>query len=160
MTKPYHSVALANTIIRLSRSAKKEITHLKLQKLSYISHGWCLGIYKIPFIDENVLAWKYGPVILSIYEEFKFYGNQPITDYGEIIDSDMEVVEPQVNNDALPFIKSVWDAYGHYTAPQLCNLTHEPETPWHITKIAGHTIIKNAVIQKYYEDLWEKANTS
>lgn len=156
MKRPYDSIALANSIIRLSHAEEKEITHLKLQKLSYISHGWCLGIYEFPFINENILAWKYGPVILSIYEEFKFYGNNHITEYGEFINSDLKVVKPIINDNALPFLKAVWNVYSRFTASQLCNLTHEPGTPWDKTVKARRTIIRNAVIKDYYKDLWNK----
>jgi uncharacterized phage-associated protein len=38
-----------------------------------------LAINKEPLIDERVEAWNYGPVIPSLYHEFKNFGSGAIT---------------------------------------------------------------------------------
>lgn len=60
-------------------SDKSELTHLKLQKLSY----YCYGISIAQGFDESFKdfifeAWKHGPVCRSIYNEFKSYGRSEI----------------------------------------------------------------------------------
>src|SRR5208282_4587731 len=70
----YPSMAVANWFIEnLSR-----VDPLKLQKLVYFAHGWHLALRDQPLIDELVEAWDYGPVVPSLYHQFKRYGNQSI----------------------------------------------------------------------------------
>ena len=52
---------------------------MKLQKLAYFAHGWNLAIRNTPLINESVEAWKFGPVIPSLYHDVKGYGMEPIT---------------------------------------------------------------------------------
>jgi len=52
---------------------------MQLIKLVYIAHGWTLGLYNQPLIGKQVEAWTYGPVIPSVYHDFKHYGRDPIT---------------------------------------------------------------------------------
>jgi len=44
---------------------------MKLQKLVYYAHGWHLALNNEPLIDEQVECWQYGPVISSLFHEFK-----------------------------------------------------------------------------------------
>ena len=74
----YPTKAVANYFIDLANAKKIQITPMKLQKLIYFAHGWHLAIIGEPLIDECVQAWSYGPVIDSIYHEFKEYGSGPI----------------------------------------------------------------------------------
>ena len=52
---------------------------LKLVKLVFLAHGWRLGCKGDPLIREQVEAWKYGPIVRSVYDAFKEYGKRRIT---------------------------------------------------------------------------------
>ena len=54
-------------------SSSVYLTPLHINKLVFFSHGWNLGILETPLINEDVEAWKYGPIIPSIYYAFKKY---------------------------------------------------------------------------------------
>ena len=58
-------LAIANAFIERALREEYPITHMKVQKLVYIAHGWSLGIRGEDLINENIMAWKYGPVIAS-----------------------------------------------------------------------------------------------
>ena len=52
-------------------------------KRVYIAHGFSLAINKESLLDkrfDKVEAWKYGPVIPSVYHSFKQYKADPITE--------------------------------------------------------------------------------
>lgn len=50
---------------------------LKLIKLVYLAYGWSIALdYRL--FDEPIVAWKHGPVIRSLYHEFKHFGAAPI----------------------------------------------------------------------------------
>ena len=69
----YTAAHIANYILRYFHVNKKEITHLKLQKLLYIAYGWNLVLNKEHprLFDESIQAWKLGPVIPSVYYYYK-----------------------------------------------------------------------------------------
>jgi uncharacterized phage-associated protein len=51
---------------------------MKLIKTVFIAHGFYLASKDKPLVNEFVQAWKYGPVIDSVYHEFKGLGHKPI----------------------------------------------------------------------------------
>lgn len=78
----------AKHIISVVHNENHEITNLQLQKVMYFSLKFALknnlftqqqlqSIY-----DEPFLVWRYGPVVKSIYEKYKIYGSDPITEKG------------------------------------------------------------------------------
>ncbi len=131
----YDALAVANSIIEISQKNKSEITHLKLQKLTYFSHGWYLVLTEgIPLIYEPILAWKYGPVIKSIYDEFKLFGDRPIDKLAKKISGPFNLLEkdicPKVENDyPLGLLNKVWEVYGNSHALYLSEVTHLPGFP-------------------------------
>ncbi len=104
---------------------------MKLQKLVYYAHGWCLRLTGNPLIDENFEAWKYGPVVSSVYYAFKGFGNRDIsrTAYGQggipfsIDESDVQT---------LKLIERIVEIYGQLDAHTLSNKTHQKGSPWDI----------------------------
>ena len=127
-----------------------ESTPMHVLKLTYISHGWMLGIHGRSLINESVEAWTYGPVVPSIYHRYKAFGGDPIS--AAPIDRSAKFTDDQRK-----LIEDVSDAYSEYTALQLSNITHQPGTPWDIVqrKYGIGTIIPNELIQKYYQKLAE-----
>lgn len=121
----YNSVEVAWKMLIAAHQQNLPLSHLKLQKLVYIAHGYLLAWKMKPLINDAVEAWSYGPVIPSIYHEFKQYGssNIPIVnvDFPTNLDND---------EDAKAVIKGVLDLYGNLDAITLVNLTHQPNTPW------------------------------
>ena len=46
-------------------------TPMQLLKLTYIAHGYSLGLQSTPLIENKVEAWKFGPVIPDLYHSIK-----------------------------------------------------------------------------------------
>ena len=65
----HEPVAIANHFIELNPDG---LTLMQLLKLSYIAHGFKLGLDLGPLSRELAQAWKYGPVFPSIYHKFKY----------------------------------------------------------------------------------------
>ena len=144
-------------------SKSKRISPLKLQKLIYFSHGWHLAFEDKPLIDELVQAWQFGPVIESIYHEFKEYGSGNINKFATIYDPDSKrfVKAMMESNDTSTkeILNEIWIAYGKRTAIQLSNATHLPGTPWYQTyRIIGANVIDNDLIKKYFKSKLEESN--
>ncbi len=137
---PYPSKAIANFFIDLAKKSenplKRKLTPMKLQKLVYYAHGWNLGLYDQPLIDEEIQAWSFGPVVNSLYHEFKRFGNSSITGYATDFDFNSPINDwpaPKIspNDPVVPLLNRIWDVYGKYTGFQLSNATHQPGTPWY-----------------------------
>ncbi len=148
-------ITIANYFIDKAIKTNEPVSPLKLLKLVYLAHGWYLGLQGDPLIDETVQAWKYGPVVPSIYHSFKHYGNEQITklDYDIFSDSYIVPQQPEI----ISFLDKVWDVYKKYSAVQLSALTHEKNSPWDIVwnQQGGSqelfAPIDNSIIKTYYQ---------
>lgn len=150
----YNAHQIANFFIKQSQDTGIELTPMKLIKLSYIAHGWHLGLYDTQLLDEVIYAWKYGPVIDTIYTDFKKYGNSQIT---ELYKDEVNCIYPMTGSDKEEFLNMIWTSYGRFSGIQLSAMTHQPETPWDIVwnkrggKNLKHSIIPNDLIKEHYK---------
>ncbi len=131
------ALAVANTFIEIAEEHHQKVTPLKLLKLVYFAHGWHLALTGKPLIDEPVEAWKFGPVVCSVYHAFKSYRDKDIEDKESILDMDAPgfdwitpVIEKGDESNLRVFLEKVWDTYGKLGAGQLSNLTHQSDSPW------------------------------
>lgn len=152
----YKSYIIANHFIKASQDTGYELTPMKLIKLTYIAHGWHLGLYNESLLPEVIYAWKYGPVIKNLYHEFKKYGNNQITELYK--DEDCEECYPFPDEEIKPFLDEIWDVYKEYDGIQLSTMTHKKGTPWYKVwheegrKNTEYAIIPNQYIKEYYQE--------
>lgn len=138
----YSAIAVANAFIEKAKQRGiTDLTPMKLQKLVFYAHSWCLVMTNKPLVKDKIFAWPYGPVIESIYHEFKGSGSNNITTLGTEFfwDSDpnatvlAKYVAPKVpesDKEASSLIDAILDVYGNETAISLSNLTHRPGSAW------------------------------
>ncbi|MDD9811114.1 MAG: DUF4065 domain-containing protein [Gammaproteobacteria bacterium] len=174
---PYSAIAVANHFLDLAKSAGQEITPMKMQKLVYFAHGWHLAIFDAPLIKENVMAWKYGPVISSLYHGFKKYGKSAITDpavdivFNKDENGDIDImsgrfITPRPDNmdsEVEDLLKAVLESYGRLSAIRLSELTHAHDSPWsRVWKgfSSRDVPIPNEEIKKYFSQLKSSAKSS
>ena len=143
----YPAKTIAAYFLFLSKSSGNPITPMKLQKLIYFAHGWCLAITGKPLIMESVQAWPYGPVIRSIYDQYKKYGANAIP-----FDDDCDLNSIKEDASATSILDKVWHVYGRLGAYQLSNMTHELGTPWQQARGNCQDKIDNAAIQRYFTE--------
>lgn len=142
--------AIANYFLQKAAESGIKLTPMKLLKLVYIAHGWHLGLTGKPLIQEEVQAWKYGPVIESLYHALKQYGNRPIPDSQPFCAT---LKHPE---DVIPILEKVWRAYSRYSGAQLSTATHREGTPWKQTVdqsggvIEHGMVIPDELIEGYY----------
>lgn len=78
MKFPYNSIDIANYILWKCDSQNIIVTHLKLQKLLYYVIAKHLQDTNHQLLDEPVSKWQYGPVVKSVYHQFKIFGDKPL----------------------------------------------------------------------------------
>ncbi len=121
----YSALDIANFYVELANSIPNDsIDNLKLNKLCYYAQGWNLAKNGYPLFDETIEAWRYGPLVPSVYRAFKACGNQPIAEAIAHFD------EARLSQEELLLLTDVYITYGKYSSRGLMDKTHEPGTPW------------------------------
>lgn len=148
---------VANFFLAKAQKESRTITNCKLIKLTYIAYGWTLAILDRRLFHERIEAWGYGPVIPSLYHEFKEFRNDPINSYSMQLDDSnyTKQTTPEIKKretDILFVLNYVWRVYKRFTADSLCSLTCEEGTPWYSTykKDERHTKIQPEEIKKHF----------
>ena len=130
----YQVGAIANFMIGRSMRSHSLLTHLQLQKLVYIAYGFGLAFFNRRLFEEEIQAWRLGPVIPDLYHEFKRFGPHVIRDWSTYYDySKHEFGFPAVDDHdggALMVLNRTWNRYGRLPPSQLVKITHERGTPW------------------------------
>ena len=113
-------------------------THLSLEKLVYLSYADYLCDYEDKLFNDKIFAFKYGPVVSSVYEYFKNsgYGEITLEDDKQCI-SNIEKLPIKTRilfaNDGLKKIQSIDKTikkYKEYSAKELVEITHRDGSPW------------------------------
>lgn len=157
----YPAKVIANAFLDKAEQSGTTLTPMKLQKLIYYAHGWYLAIKNQPLIDEYIEAWDYGPVISSVYSEFRNFGAAPIYGRATLWDQqeqDYVVPKPsQTDSELNGLIDAIWDNYNQYDALKLSEMTHLEGAPWHLIKQKypdfRNVQIPNDVIANYFREM-------
>lgn len=132
---------LAHNRIAAADVGAEFISNLKLQKLLYYAQGCFLAVTGLPLFEDDIVAWVHGPVVESVYHEYKANGSNGIP-----FDEDFDYTV--FAQDETSLLEEVYDVFGQYSAWKLRNMTHE-ETPWKATQL-GHVISRD-LIKEYFE---------
>lgn len=158
-------VAVANYFVEKSLADGGELTPMKLVKLVYISHGWHLALTGgKPLLLEAVEAWKYGPVIPTVYHHFKSYADSQITRCASLQNPGNSTVPKITEKELETFLNRIWEVYRGFTGLQLSTITHQKDTPWDIIwnqkngSKEKHVIIPNDLIAQHYQGLMTKTH--
>ena len=117
------------------------MTNLRLQKLLYFAQGWHLARYGRPLFDDDIEAWRLGPVVRSVYNEYKAYGKSGID--GDLPDTDA------FTEDEFSLLLDVAREYEKYGTSHLIDMTHVPGSPW---AIAGErNVIPMGLIRSHFD---------
>lgn len=161
-----NALAVANYFIDLSVRDNKPIHLLGLIKRVYIAHGFSLALLNHGLLDprfDKVEAWKYGPVIPSVYHSFKQNGKNNITEKTTVMEWDEKKEEPKFeipklnNKEDKKIVEIVWKRYIDYTDSELVTLTHIYGTPWCLCYIKDeNVVIPDILTEDYYKRLIER----
>lgn len=136
MTNNDNVFACANYILDTLEEYNLSCTNLKLEKLLYFAYGIHISLYNERLFDEPIQAWRLGPVVPSVYREFKNFGSSPIgnnsrakivEDFtGVITTPDLTILENE--GSAKKSIDIACVAYGNQKAWKLVDITHKEQT--------------------------------
>ena len=163
---PYTAAHIANFILFYGKQDGFPIDNLKLQKLTYIFFGWMSAfIPKYPLYLDPIYAWKFGPVIKSLYNQYKHYYKDPIkyddyawidTQFRHLFDNDKAEINI-MNEEIYEILKLLWDKYKSASSGYLVDITHEKGGPWDKTYDGTlDKVIPVRIIQNYYKGVIEQ----
>ena len=150
----YSYTPIADYFIALSNETGSLISNLKLQKLVYYAQAWYLANYKEELIKEDFQAWVHGPVIPTLYSEYKKFGWQPIL-RTDLDDKSLIEIKSNLPTKTNLLLDLIVDGYFGLSAFELERLTHS-EDPWVQTRGAipedapSDSIIDKNLIRDYY----------
>lgn len=160
-----NALSVANYFIDLARKEETPITQLGLMKRVYAAHGFSLALLGRSLLDErfdDVQAWKYGPVIPSVYHSFKNFKSNPITEKSILMEWDDKkneakyIIPELADEEAKTIIEMVWGRYKEYSDSEMVSLTHRDGTPWALCYIPEmNCLIPDSYTQLYYKKLVE-----
>lgn len=152
----YTASHVANYFLACATSEKILMTPLKLMKLSYFSYAWYLYLTNNSLFNEKIEAWKHGPVIPSLFHEFKHFGlygdiRGTYATYIDLAKDDtpiaqipmIEIDEIENNEDINASICGVWFYYKNKSGDDLEKTSHECGSVWEKYYKIGENIIIN-----------------
>ena len=140
---------MANRLLRLADrlEGSEPISNMKLQKLLYYEQGYHLAAFGSPLFDEEIEAWKYGPVVPVIYEKYKDHGSMGILP----ADGDIDIAGEEYE-----LFYDVFRTFNSFSAFGLMERTHR-EDPWLQTSRQGpgpSHVIHKALIKDYFDKIY------
>lgn len=122
---------LCNNVLMRAHKEKIQVTPMKLQKLLYyICVMYVKETGSFPIL-ERFEVWKYGPVIPSVYTEFKPFGSAPIDGFALNAKGKAMIIDEDVNPVIKKCINYIWNKYKHYSGIELAEKTHQKGSGWY-----------------------------
>lgn len=114
--------------LKLDENAE-ELTQMKAMKLLYYMQAASLVLNHRRLFKDNIVAWKYGPAVLSIHNKYRHERsivgvNNPITEQDR-----QDYQELQNNDQVSDILNSIYNQLGVKSAIELMKQTHN-EDPW------------------------------
>lgn len=119
----YKAQEIAQYVIWFCDKQNYAISNLKLQKILYFIQAEFLIETKKPCFEDQIEAWDFGPVVPSVYFEYRVYGgsNIPCT----ITLRMMRAFSKKVRE----LIDGIVAECAKYSASTLVDITHS-QSPW------------------------------
>lgn len=117
------------------------LSNMKLQKLLYYTQGFYYAKYQEKLFEDKIHAWQYGPVVASVYHDYKRFGSNGIS-LGAYPDR-WRLTEKQIE-----MIDEVYEVFNQFSAVKLMRMTH-CEAPWKSTAIKDEISLEK--LEKHFK---------
>jgi len=142
----YRALDIARYIIERCRENNRPVSNLKLQKILYFVQAEFLVTKNQPCFAEEIEAWDFGPVVPSVYYEYRMFGSGNIPCIGKSnVRHVISVRDRRILNEII-------DECSRYSASALVEITHN-QTPWiEAYKNGYNSEITTRSIKKYFKE--------
>lgn len=127
----FSPVNVSNNILKRAFTDEVSVSPMKLQKLLYfIASDYSKKTQK-PLLSEPFQAWDYGPVVRSVYEEFRPFGGAEIRKFAKDAIGKSKMVNEATNDDLRCSIDLIWNHGKNLSAVHLSRITHAKGSAWY-----------------------------
>ncbi len=119
----YRASDIARYIIERCKENSRPISNLKLQKILYFVQAEFLVTKNQPCFAEEIEAWDFGPVVPSVYYEYRVFGGANIPCIGK------SLIRRSISARDREILNGIIDECSSYSASALVEITHN-QTPW------------------------------
>lgn len=137
----FYAVDVAEYIIGYANKKNYSISNLKLQKILYFVQAQFLVALGYPCFKDAIEAWDFGPVVRSVYNQYKRYGSTNIYSGDMSLETEMKEIEKDS-------IQLIIDKCVNFSANQLVEITHNQD-PWK-NAYKKNVYISNNAIRDYF----------
>lgn len=141
----YSGLAIADYFIEKAVQDKKAITNMHVLKMIYFAQAFSFSELNRKLIKDDFYAWKWGPVEIKTYQEFKHFGPGPITEPSGR--TNVELSDIKGDPKIVSFLDKLYKLVDANPF-KLSDLTHVAGGPWDITPI--YRIIEPDKISSFY----------
>lgn len=133
-------------------------SHLMLQKLAYICYAEYLCETGRKLFEDEIYAFRYGPVVSDIYEVYKnrigdLKGDESfqVSTNVQKMPAKSRILFAYDGARKIAVIDRTLNKYGGYTASQLVRMTHRSGSPWtHVDSKMAYQVISDDLIRAYH----------
>jgi len=144
-SKMYNPVYMSNNFLIRSFKQGLAITSMKMQKMLYFLYRDYLKENGVSLFSERFSAWKYGPVLESVYHTYKMFGAKGISNYGGI---PAYSIKEEDDQKLKMLIDKIWETSKPYNGIYLSQLTHRPESAWYKAWTKNLTFLRDEDIKE------------
>jgi len=138
---------ISNNILKRAFADGGDVSPMKLQKLLYFAASEYAKMTGKPLLDENFRAWRYGPVVRSVYDEFRSFGGSPIKAYAKDAAGKAYSIDERQAPELKEALDRVWQHAHRFSAVELSRITHAPDSAWSEAYTRSEYISNDALAQ-------------
>ena len=117
----YDARTIADYVIAYYEKTDWVVSNLKLQKVLYFLQAQYLVSCNKKLFDDEIEAWGFGPVVPSVYHEYKIFGSASIPGFNKKM--------PRIAKEDAVIINEMLEHLRNMSSTYLTQLTIR-QTPW------------------------------
>lgn len=142
--RPVPSILVAEHFVNIRRDDGLDTTVDDLMNLLYLAHGFALGIFGTPLLDEPLEARSPGPMSPTVYGAFGYHGTDPIRHH-------VGSREPWLEDKTRTLLGMVDRVYRKL--PPQARLHLVRGAPWHRAYSTGAVNVSNEAIREMFAEI-------
>ena len=133
----FPATRVSNNILHRAFQEKVDVSPMKLQKiLFFLTAEYGKAFPDTPnredryLLNQQFQPWKFGPVLPSVYDEFKIFSSAPIKKYAKDADGRSTIIDESQNPVFKNVLDRVWLATRNIDAIRLSEISHAQGSAW------------------------------
>lgn len=124
------ATVVCNNVLRRAFEERIPVSPMKLQKLLYFIGCEYVKATGSDLFSEDFGVWKYGPVLPTVYDEFKSFKSGSITKYATDADGVAYAIDEGRAPNLRAAIDRVWSSFKTLDGVALSRITHKDNSGW------------------------------